>query len=683
MTFKVNSDWVGGLEGSVVIENKTAVAIPNWKLSFDLDRTIASIWNARIVTKSGNRYTFDAQPHTWNKNIPARGKVSFGFIAAPGNLKSPPTAFTFEPSGSSPNPTPTPTPVPTPVPTPTPTPQPTPTGPAFSIEDVSGNEPAAGTTTVQVPVNLSPVSSAVTGVAYRTKNGSAVSPGDFDPISGSLLFEPGATRKFIPVTIRADSLTEGLETFTVELEMANGARIDRAIATVTIREAGAPAAKFTYGEALQKSLFFYDCQRSGKLPANFRVAWRKDSAMQDGQDVGVDLTGGYYDAGDHVKFGLPFASSLTLLAWGGLEYGTAYQTSSQKTALLDSVKWGTDWIIKAHPSATVVYGQVGRGDLDHSYWGPPETMTMSRPAYRLDTTKPGTEVAGEYAAAMAAAHLLFKNEDPAYAATLLAKARTLFAFADQYRGSYVNSIPDARNYYNSYSGFLDELMWSAAWLYRATGEAQYLTKAESLYSQSFSGDSLRWTHSWDGKVYGSIVLLAQLTGKDVYKTAARKWLDYWTVGVNGSRIQYTSGGLAWLDRWGSLRYSANTAFLAFVFADKVGDTGTRYRDFAKAQINYMLGENPNRRSYVVGFGNNPPINPHHRAAHGSTTNNINSPTNNKNVLFGALVGGPSDPNDNAYVDDRTNYVTNEVALDYNAGFTGALARMYSEFGGNP
>ena len=97
----------------------------------------------------------------------------------------------------------------------------------------------------------------------------------------------------------------------------------------------------------------------------------------------------------------------------------------------------------------------------------------------------------------------------------------------------------------------------------------------------------------------------------------------------------------------------------------------------------MLGENPNNRSYVVGFGNNPPKNPHHRAAHGSWSNSISNPTNNRHVLYGALVGGPSSADDNAYTDDRANYVTNEVALDYNAAFTGAVARMTSEFGGTP
>ena len=44
-------------------------------------------------------------------------------------------------------------------------------------------------------------------------------------------------------------------------------------------------------------LYFYDEQRSGKLPSNERVSWRNDSALNDGKDVGLDLTGGYYDAG--------------------------------------------------------------------------------------------------------------------------------------------------------------------------------------------------------------------------------------------------------------------------------------------------------------------------------------------------------------------------------------------------
>ena len=89
------------------------------------------------------------------------------------------------------------------------------------------------------------------------------------------------------------------------------------------------AQSFNYGEALQKSLFFYEAQRSGDLPATNRVNWRGDSGMQDGADVGRDLTGGWYDAGDHVKFGLPMAASATMLAWGIVDYRSAYVSTGQ------------------------------------------------------------------------------------------------------------------------------------------------------------------------------------------------------------------------------------------------------------------------------------------------------------------------------------------------------------------
>jgi hypothetical protein len=54
-----------------------------------------------------------------------------------------------------------------------------------------------------------------------------------------------------------------------------------------------------------------------------------------------------------------------------------------------AVKWATDYFLKAHVASTVLYGQVGEGDVDHAYWGPPEDMTMPRPAYKIDTSNPG------------------------------------------------------------------------------------------------------------------------------------------------------------------------------------------------------------------------------------------------------------------------------------------------------
>ncbi|MDX8056726.1 glycoside hydrolase family 9 protein [Lentzea sp. BCCO 10_0798] len=453
--------------------------------------------------------------------------------------------------------------------------------------------------------------------------------------------------------------------------------------------AAAPA--FNYGEALQKSVWFYDAQRSGKLPANNRVSWRGDSALRDGADVGLDLSGGFYDAGDHVKFGLPFAFSVSMLAWGAVENRAAYVSSGQLPHLMANLRHGTDWIIKAHPSPNVVYGQVGAGNPDHAWWGSAEVMPMARPSYKVDSSCPGSDLAGEYAAAMASASMVFKDTDPTYAATLLTHAKQLYTFADTYRGKYSSCITDAASFYNSWSGYQDELVWGAIWLHRATGDASYLTKAKAEYQKlgtepQSTERSYKWTIAWDDKSYGAYVLMAKLTGEQTYITDANRWLDFWTTGYNGNRVRYSPGGQAVLDSWGSLRYAANTAFAALTYSDWLSTRDSArartYHDFGVRQINYALGDNPRNASYVVGFGTNPPRNPHHRGAHGSWADSIQEPAVSRHVLYGALVGGPSTNND-AYTDSRSDYVMNEVALDYNAGFTGALARLYGEFGGTP
>ncbi|MFC4897863.1 glycoside hydrolase family 9 protein [Streptosporangium amethystogenes subsp. fukuiense] len=452
-------------------------------------------------------------------------------------------------------------------------------------------------------------------------------------------------------------------------------------------QAAAPA--FAYGEALQKSIWFYEAQQSGKLPSWNRVSWRGDSGLTDGQDVGLDLTGGWYDAGDHVKFGLPMAASATMLAWGAVEYRDAYVSSGQLTHLLNNLKFVNDYFIKAHPSANVLYGQVGNGGKDHAWWGPAEAMQMERPAYRIDASCGGADLAGETAAAMAASSIVFRPTNPTYADTLVTHAKQLYIFADTVRKKYSDCITDASGYYQSWSGYNDELVWGAIWLHRATQDASYLAKAESYYDNlgtepQSTTKSYKWTIAWDDKSYGAYVLLSKLTGKQKYLDDANRWLDYWTVGVDGQRVKYSPGGQAVLDRWGSLRYAANTSFAALVHSDSISDATrkARYHDFAVRQINYALGDNPRNSSYVIGFGANPPKNPHHRTAHGSWTDQMTNPVETRHTLYGALVGGPPDPND-AYTDKRDDYVMNEVATDYNAGFTSALARLYREYGGAP
>ena len=76
---------------------------------------------------------------------------------------------------------------------------------------------------------------------------------------------------------------------------------------------------------LSKSILFYEAQMSGKLPSWHQVEWRKDSCLTDGNDLGLDLSGGFFDAGDYVKFNYPLSLSLQVLAWSAIEFRQGYK----------------------------------------------------------------------------------------------------------------------------------------------------------------------------------------------------------------------------------------------------------------------------------------------------------------------------------------------------------------------
>ena len=439
--------------------------------------------------------------------------------------------------------------------------------------------------------------------------------------------------------------------------------------------------QFNYGEALQKSLLFYETQQSGEIPDWNRISWRSDSGINDGKDVGLDLTGGWNDAGDHIKFGFPMAFSVTALNWGFLEYKDGYDSANQTEIFKRNIKWVTDYFIKCHPSPNVFYSQVSEKGQDHNYWMPAEMVDVHpmygvRKAHKLTTANPGTEITCETAAALASASIIFKDSDPSYSATLLSHAKELYEFGDKNRGSYHTDggTPVGPTY--PAGPYEDELVWGALWLYKATGEQKYLDKAEAEYTQP----DFLWSLVWDDKSYGNMVLLAILTGKDKYKVDSERHLDFWQ---NGGGINYSPGGQAHLFRWGSLRHSMNAAFTALVYSDNVTTSKKqKYHDFAVTQLKYALGDNPINRSYVTGYGNNPPTMVHHRGQHSSWRRSEAIPAASRHTLWGALIGGPDSPDD-AYLEDRSDFVENEVATDYNACYQGVLARAIMEFGGTP
>ena len=435
-----------------------------------------------------------------------------------------------------------------------------------------------------------------------------------------------------------------------------------------------------YARHIELSLLFYECQRSGPLPSTNRIFWRHDSMVDAGADAGLDLTGGYYDAGDNVKFNFPQASGLTLIAWSGIEFAEGYKKAGQWDQLLDMIKWGTDYFIKCHPEKNVLYVQVGDGTTDHGFWYPPEYINYPYPSYKIDESGPGSEVAAETAAALAAASLVFKEDDSAYSDLLLKHAIEIYSFADEFRGDYTATVP-ANAFYNSFSGYKDELAWGAMWLYKITGEEKYLSKYKEIADAEYlPHDMKKFTGctgpiSWDDKRPGAYILSAIVTKEENRMKEAYNYCD--TI-----ISQPTTPGGLWYDKglsaWASNRYAANAASVCAVFANNLPETDPKrktYIDFVKSQIDYILGDNPAGVNYVVGAEDNSPKAVHHRAASGvfDSADKNAKPDFNVYTLYGALAGGPGA--DDSYLDDRSNYQMNEVALDYNAGFQLCLASL--------
>lgn len=433
------------------------------------------------------------------------------------------------------------------------------------------------------------------------------------------------------------------------------------------------AMRYDYNELMHKGLLFIQAQRSGRQLNNQHdmqaIPWRGDSGLKDGCLEGVNLEGGLYHDDGYVKHGLPTAAAVTVMLWGLTDYKKAYESTGELKFGRKQMRWALDYYMKAHTAKDELFVQVGDHELDAQYWGRSEEMTMDRPAAKISPERPGADIAGEISAAFAAASMVYFDEDPSYAAECLQHARDLFEFAQTYQGSYADHIETGEKYQKRTSRYEDELAWAAVWLYRATKDTYYLGQAESIYREANFYSPKYF--AWDDKRAGVMVLLARITGREVYKRDLNKFLTW----VMESAYR-TPKGLVWLDERGPNRHAANAALIALQSSLVFPDHAATYENFAKSQINYMLGDSG--RSFVVGFGINPPQRPYHRGSSCPDVGQICSwkdaqtQRGNPQVLFGALVGGPD--RFDRYEDTR-NVRSNDVALDYTAGLMTAVAGL--------
>ncbi|TVU39803.1 hypothetical protein EJB05_13243, partial [Eragrostis curvula] len=357
-----------------------------------------------------------------------------------------------------------------------------------------------------------------------------------------------------------------------------------------------------------------------------------------------------------------------------------------------------------------------------------------------------SDLGGEIAVALAATSIVFCKVNPSYSSKLDRGAATMYKFTRRAttRTLYSRGQPDVEPYYKSTS-YSDEYMWSAAWMYYGTGNASYVSFATDprlwKNARALFGTNVvdLFVFNWDSKVPGAqLHMFGHNTG---YPYSYEQSLAGFR---NEHRRQHD--GMAMFkfdrDREQPLQYVVANAFLAALYADylvagnvKGWYCGSKFmtindlRAFARSQaipkqtwttklpnliaqfgflfydtkyyfvynllremyhemqLNYILGDNPKKMSYVVGVGKKYPRRLHHRGA--STPNDgikytctggykwRDSSKADPNLLTGAMVGEPD--RSDGFTDSRNGAGGhNEPTLAGNAGLPAALVSKVPE-----
>jgi hypothetical protein len=477
-----------------------------------------------------------------------------------------------------------------------------------------------------------------------------------------------------------------------------------------------------YKKALWMTTRFYGGQRSGlnnwlvagHLPAGVAAGLTGQSFMADA-DGAVDISGGWHDCGDHVKFGqTQFYSAYVLLkAYAEFKRGfddrysftyagyRAQSTAAPATGwtfegtahdpncipdILDELKHETDFLIKITPNGSTFYYEVGNGGYDHMQWVTSvkmQTLAQNQGGdVRPSCKNPNDGAMASFTAAtLALMSRMYQHFDPAYAATCLTHAQYAYAYASAHIGQTLGACSGGfygtnQNARNAWAICLAEMYW-------ATGTASYRTTALALTTSAVSGTNQvnpNNGYAFDYVNNGDLALyvLAQLG----HPTALGNFNTLVTgnqlaaVNYNGDNVYTRNGG------WGVLRYPAAASFIIALY-NKINGTALSARVYDN--IDYILGSNSGKKSFVVGFvpttvaGANAVIYPHHRNVFLNDANPPDATKNAftipaKNTQFGALVGGVI-TNPGSYNRLVTEYQWSEVCIDYNAGLVGALGAI--------
>ena len=466
--------------------------------------------------------------------------------------------------------------------------------------------------------------------------------------------------------------------------------------------------KDIYATLRWDALHYFYLNRSGehiRLPFAKDRKWTRDPGHLSDKSVPcerlrycrykLDVTGGWYDAGDYGKYVVNggFTTWLlfnmyerTLRAGKDANFRDATLLIPERRNgipdVLDEARVEMSWMLRMQ----VPDGEKRAGMVHHkmhdSAWSPlgmaPETYATTPRILK----RPSTAATLNLAAAGAVAARLFEVFDPAFAEVCLSAAERAWRAALENPDIYASHTDVRGGGPYGDDEVRDDFFWAAAELFLTTKKAEYWDRVEaSAYYTAPSKEAggsesaFNWaTTDALGTISLAIADPATLPSKqaphrDALVERADQYLQL--IARQGYRFPFRPGYYP----WGSTSFVLNNAIVLAYAYDFTGEG--RYLDGVVLAMDYILGRNANHKSYVAGYGADPMKHPHHRFWAHSMSDALPPPPP------GSLSGGPnSNLEDPAidqerfgcapakcYLDNIQSYSTNEVAINWN----GALA----------
>lgn len=416
----------------------------------------------------------------------------------------------------------------------------------------------------------------------------------------------------------------------------------------------------------------------------------------------LDVTGGWHDAGDTLKYLVTSetATAQMLLAYELNPRAPFFADSVDALGnpgtngvpdILDEARWGLDWMLKMHPAPDQLYFQVG-DDRDHIGWRLPQNDTAdygwgkggARVVYFADGRPQGlgkyksastgvANLAGTYAAAMALAYQIWKN-DPRqkdFAARCLQAGREVYALGQAREGVQQGNSYSAPYRYAP-TIWAQDMEWGAAELYRATGEQKFLHDAKRYAvlaaDDNWMGREQTGHYQYYPFINAGHFRLYDLVDDDFKKTLAGYYRDGIERCVRAGGKNPYHAGVPFI--WCSDNLATALAAQCLFYERMTGDT--RYHAFAAEQSDWLLGRNPWGVTMLTEIGSVYPCDVHlmthllGRSVRGAL---VDGPVYDR--IFKSLSGvNISEPDPLAafqgaavYHDDVRDYSSNEPTMD--------------------